>query len=354
MSAAHPTIRSRVHGCLVGGAIGDALGASIEFISIDQIRGGFGPEGIRDFKESYGRVGAITDDTQMTLFGAEALVLASQRFKRDDADAAPVTMSEMVYRAYLRWLVTQGDDLPVEWQGKDILEEGWLMRGAVMHEQRSPGKTCLSALRAGVMGSAYNRINDSKGCGAVMRAAPFGLTGAKPERAFTLGMEAGALTHGHPAGYLSAAALAAIIASLREGHTVRSAVQTALTLLDELQPFENADVKKALTSAVELAASGTAPTAETIATLGEGWTGEEALAISVYCALAAHDPRQAIIYAVNHSGDSDSTGSITGNIVGAARGLERLPEEWVAQVELADVISDLAQRMCDEFWRGKH
>jgi len=78
-------------------------------------------------------------------------------------------------------------------------------------------------------------------------------------------------------------------------------------------------------------------------TLGQGWVAEEALAISVLCALAADTPRDAIIAAVNHDGDSDSTGSITGNLVGAMHGVAALPQEWVEQVELRDVIETLAQ-----------
>lgn len=64
----------------------------------------------------------------------------------------------------------------------------------------------------------------------------------------------------------------------------------------------------------------------TIAQLGVGWVGEEALAISVYCALKYQDDfKEAVIAAVNRNGDSDSTGAITGNILGAYLGLSRIP-----------------------------
>jgi ADP-ribosylglycohydrolase len=76
--------------------------------------------------------------------------------------------------------------------------------------------------------------------------------------------------------------------------------------------------------------------------LGKGWVAEEALAIAVLCALAAESPREAIIAAVNHDGDSDSTGSITGNIVGTMHGVAALPKEWIERVELRDVTETLA------------
>lgn len=74
--------RDRLVGSILGGAIGDALGAPIEFDSLDRIRRRHGPAGLTDYAPAYGRIGAITDDTQMTLFTADGLLLA----KSTDAD----------------------------------------------------------------------------------------------------------------------------------------------------------------------------------------------------------------------------------------------------------------------------
>jgi len=108
-----PTTRrtpTHFRGCLLGGAVGDALGAPVEHLSLYKIRAVFGPEGIADFTEAHGRpLGAITDDTQMTLFTAEGLLRAHHRQRiRGSGDLANV-----VHRAYLRWLHTQGVELPV-------------------------------------------------------------------------------------------------------------------------------------------------------------------------------------------------------------------------------------------------
>jgi len=70
------------------------------------------------------------------------------------------------------------------------------------------------------------------------------------------------------------------------------------------------------------------------------------LAIAVYCALKYEDDfEKAVRMAVNHSGDSDSTGAICGNILGAYHGLEGIPEKWIKNVELADLLSELADRL---------
>jgi ADP-ribosylglycohydrolase len=80
-----------------------------------------------------------------------------------------------------------------------------------------------------------------------------------------------------------------------------------------------------------------------ITQLGEGWVGEEALAMSVFCALMYQDDfKKAFVAAVNHSGDSDSTGAITGNILGAYLGLCNIPEEWVKNVEMNDILIQVA------------
>ena len=100
--------QNRIRGCLLGGAIGDALGAPVEFMSAAQIRRRFGPDGIGDYAEAYGRRGAITDDTQMTLFTAEGLLRA---FVRDTLKGL-ASFPSVVSHAYLRWLRTQGVTAP--------------------------------------------------------------------------------------------------------------------------------------------------------------------------------------------------------------------------------------------------
>jgi ADP-ribosylglycohydrolase len=81
--------------------------------------------------------------------------------------------------------------------------------------------------------------------------------------------------------------------------------------------------------------------------LGEGWVGDEALAIAVYCALKySGDIDNALIAAVNHNGDSDSTGAITGNIIGAQVGLSGIPAKYTEKLELRDLIIEVA----DDLW----
>jgi ADP-ribosylglycohydrolase len=349
MSTDKPTptevnLRSRFRGCLLGGAIGDALGAPVEFSTIESIRAQYGPEGITDFDVAYGRRGAITDDTQMTLFTAEGLMRADARYR----SRGICKVAGVVHQAYLRWLQTQGESSQhprVQSEGPD----GWLIGIPELHSRRAPGLTCLAALRGSEKGSMTEPLNDSKGCGGVMRMAPVGLFVVR-DRALELGCEFAALTHGHPSGYLASGALAMLIAELREGATLDKALDVVEDVLENHETAEPGGVAgrpqdetlHALRAARSLAAKGE-PTAEKLESLGEGWVAEEALAMSVYCALVHPDDfAAAVCLAVNHSGDSDSTGAITGNIVGFMLGEEAIPGAWRRDVELAALILELA------------
>ena len=335
-----PSPRERIVGSLLAGAVGDALGAPIEFHSIDSIRSQFGPDGLTGYAPAYGRVGAITDDTQMTLFTAEGLLRARARA----ADGGLVDHVEVMRLAYLRWLATQGQRVDDAMWGSEYLDSGWLIGERELHARRAPGTTCISALSAGGSGRTAHPTNDSKGCGGVMRVAPVGVT---REQAFAMGADFAAITHGHPSGYLAAGAFATMTAELFAGHSLADAVDAARA---ELQATPGGDeTLRAIDTAVALATSGTAPTPEAVASLGEGWVAEEALAIGVYCALVAPDLRAGLLLAVNHGGDSDSTGSIAGNLLGAMRGVGALPIDWLDALELADVIEQVGEDLASAF-----
>lgn len=333
------TLADRYRGCLLGGAVGDALGGGVEFLSLAEIQNRHGPAGVTGYVPAYGRLGAITDDTQMTLFTAEGL-LRNQQLPAVERDAAAA-----IWRAYRRWLRTQDEDFHAIDR-----HDGWLMSQQFLHDGRAPGNTCISALDAGEPGSVSRAANDSKGCGGVMRVAPIGLAGGDT---FALGCQAAALTHGHPSGYSSAGALAVIISELIRGTNLRAAVAAALDALRLVPvPSDSAEVTASLEHAVALADLGPASPA-TISPLGAGWVGEEALAIAVHCALTAADFRSGVLAAVNHGGDSDSTGAICGNILGASLGAGAIDEDLLGDLEGREVITRVADDLHAVFACGK-
>lgn len=334
--------RSRVRGCLLGGAIGDALGAPVEFSLLPDIRDAHGDEGVTDLIAAYGQRGAVTDDTQMTLFTVEGLIRAQVR--KDIGAWHPPTD---VHRAYLRWAATQHDWGPDE-RKPDV---GWLAREEWLYSRRAPGRACLSGLADERMGTLEDPKNpDSKGCGSVMRSAPFGLlVGWDAGLVFQLAVECAVQTHGHPTGYLAAAAFAVIIHALAQGGPLDEAVQRALGLLAGHEGSE--ETTEALKAALGAVRQGL-PSAERVESLGAGWTAEEALAMGVYCALVAEDVRHGLLLSVNHSGDSDSTGSICGNLLGTWHGETALPPGWLAEIEGRGTILQLADDFAMEMTQG--
>ncbi len=333
-------------GCLVGGAIGDALGAPIEFDDINRIKANHGTGGITDFVEFPGNVGAFTDDTQMTLFTAEGLLRAQHRAMLKGIGGA---LNKITYQSYLRWLYTQDHEFDEEGIEIDAskLGEGWLLKQKTLYQRRAPGNTCLTALRSGVVGTIRNPINDSKGCGTLMRVAPVGLMFyGDNELAFETACELSAITHGHPTGYLSAGFLASMISDLAVGVRLENCIQNAMKILIKYDHHE--ETLEALNRSLNLYESAskneTDEDPKLIEKLGGGWIAEEALSISIFSSLMyKNDYKKGVLYAVNHSGDSDSTGSITGNILGLINGIENIPEKWNNNLKNLDIVKQVSE-----------
>lgn len=291
--------------------------------------------------EAYGRLGAITDDTQMTLFTAEGLIRAYVR-RVERGGCAP---ESVIHHAYLRWLLTQGERPKAEVAAATDWPDGWLIGDERLWHRRAPGNTCLTALiNTESLGEPAR--NDSKGCGTVMRVAPIGLishvhrSGGGEAAAYALGEQASAVTHGHPAATIGGGAFTLLIALLAEGLELRRATDETRRFLRSVRGAE--EVTRAVDEAVARAGEGGEPTAERVESLGAGWVAEEALAISLYCALRAESFEHGVRLAVNHSGDSDSTGSMAGQLLGTAWGPEVIPARWLADLELRDVIERIS------------
>lgn len=331
-------MRARFRGCLLGGACGDALGAPVEFLSRSEIVQVYGPRGIAAFAPAFDRLGGITDDTQMTLFTAEGLLRGAA------AGGRPAALARAVAQAYLRWLRTQGE---MDLEGLDEEPADGLAALPELNARRGPGRTCLTALHAMRTLGAPAR-NDSKGGGGVMRMAPAGLFAAgraapmTPMMTFRLGCDLAALTHGHPTGALPAGVLAVLVLGLVRGEALEVALRTAKDCLRRAPRHD--ETLAAILRAEEFAASGEPPPS-VIAMLGGGWIAEEALAIALYCALTAGDFAEGVQIAVNHDGDSDSTGAITGNILGARWGEDVIPADWLAELEAREVIAAMAEAL---------
>ena len=359
-------VKDCIRGCLMAGAAGDALGYPVEFISRKAILYQYGKNGITQFELDENGKALISDDTQMTLFTANGILAGLTRGYMRGIGGEP---ENYVDGAYIDWYYTQ-TGIKKHFEVDEDFRYTWLRDLSELAHRRAPGTTCLKACESYLRNE--KPINNSKGCGGNMRVAPMGLLDAayqanngkgiySTERLAEAGAKIAKATHLHPLGFLPAALLTLLISRIvpltpdEVKDTIIDIVNDGLNIMMKMYDDEYANdkayLKKLTLKAVELAQSET-PDAEAIEQLGEGWTAEETWAISLFCAIRHIDNMQeAIIAAVNHNGDSDSTGSVTGNIMGAIYGYEAIKRErmfcpdgkaFEDTIELANIILALA------------
>ena len=351
-----PRTKDQVLGCMVGGAVGDALGYAVEFSSYGSIVKQYGEKGITRYALDRHGLAQISDDTQMSLFTAAGILLGMTRGYMRGIMGRIDTYCRCTY---LDWLHTQ------EWTSRheDARVDSWLMDVPELYSRRAPGNTCLSALHSIEEGKEPR--NNSCGCGGVMRTAPLALLNqlhgySDGDKLYCnmCAAEAARITHKHPLGFIPSAILNDILMQILEDsgrRRIEEYVEEALLRLHEivsqedegkkygeLWPDEIRKQKRLLKKALDLAATDIEDH-YAIESIGGGWTGHEALAIAIYSAAKHRDSfEDAVVSCVNHSGDSDSTGAICGNIMGCLLGRNAIPAYYTEKLELLGVIEEMA------------
>lgn len=345
------TTTDKARGSLFGGAVGDALGYAVEFSSLNEILNRYGNSGITEYSLDAKGGARISDDTQMTLFTAEGLISAYQ----SNPDPSPEDIIGHIREAYLAWYDTQtAFQFP--------LKDSWLTHVRDLWARRAPGNTCLSALHDIKEGRKVD--NNSKGCGGVMRVAPIGifyaahpqLTADRLKLTADIAAMAANITHKNAmSDYASALAALLVYRCMLEEEPLTRQRLRAIT--EESLPYcvaversasghrtesaqkHNADSFEALIRLAMDLAEGPEDDFEAIRRLGEGWIAEEAIAIALFSVMRYIDSfERCVVCAVNHDGDSDSTGAIAGNIIGAIVGYSAIPEKYRRNLELGTVI----------------
>ncbi|HEY1958339.1 MAG TPA: ADP-ribosylglycohydrolase family protein [Polyangiaceae bacterium] len=311
-------------GSILGLAIGDALGFPAEFRRREQILAAFGEEGLVDFVALHDPrwpprphiaskahpAGTFSDDTQMTIALAEALLEAD-----DDLDA----QMNAIARRFVAWSSSDDND-------------------------RAPGNACMTGCHALARGVPWREagVADSKGCGSAMRVAPIGLLWHDDlERVLAVARAQAVLTHRHDAGVEGAAAAALLVALAMQDRTPEEMYEAVAR---ECSP-RSRDFAACWS---KLPAMRDAPPEHALSArgLGEGWLAEEAVASAFYCVWRTPDDfARVVTTAATTDGDSDSLACIAGSIAGARLGSDAIPEKWRRGVEGADALVDLARRI---------
>lgn len=319
-----------ISGCLIGMALGDALGAETEFLNIDGILKKFPPNGPQ---APEGNPALVTDDTQMAIAVGEAIIATPKPLE-------PNTLAQEFRRTFMAWYNDPENN-------------------------RAPGNTCIVACEEMLKGKTWLEASQisSKGCGANMRVMPVGVLNVDAVTRAGIAQLQAAMTHGHPTGLAAADLTAFLIADLGNGGTpenlskrVREYAQSQREIyhaewLGELwykafmlptpQAYiahgwdECLGVLDRLDRALEKMDRDSDP----CLTTGAGWIAEEAFATALFCFLMyPNDPIAVIRRAAVTSGDSDSIACIAGAFTGAYHGIGAWPADWVERIEYRDRI----------------
>ena len=334
MYSAQPTAVNKMRGCLLGAALGDALGAPVEFIdSLEMIKRDYPPNGIQgvadlkpaDYKKDQegNRILAYTDDTAMSLVTIEALLA----HKNSSSD---VICAQMAKKFAIDMMHPFGWARPARAPGRACLKNVAIIKDRVLsNKDRAPGWW-----KAG--GS-----NDG-GCGSVMHAHPFGLVFHKdPEKAAQFSAQHSLITHGAPLAQASCAAMAIGVAYAYQG---KDPEFIARKMMETAAAYDQGTADK-IEKAIEYAYNPKI-SSETVFKEFLGWAAHDAIAATVYVFLTFPDDLQkAILFGVNTPGDSDSIASMAGALVGARVGIDQIPAQWIDILEGADKLKMYADHL---------
>jgi ADP-ribosylglycohydrolase len=300
----HMNDANKAKGIMYGLAIGDAFGWPTEFLKIPEIKSKYGSAGITDLPDP----AIFTDDTQMTIAVAKALIGCGER--------GVDTIMEAIRDEFIKWLHDPNNN-------------------------RAPGDACMKGASNLEKGIPWKKsgVSHSKGCGSAMRVAPIGyFYQDNPDKLREVAHASGLCTHGHKTG---------IAASIGAAYLVKLALDRTdpVEMIPKLLKFTNGisdEFDQAILKINECLAWDDQEKA--LSYLGEGWIGEEAVALALYCFLKhPQDYRKVIIRAANTNGDSDSIACIVGSISGAYLGIDAIPADWIRRIENSGCLGKLAE-----------
>ncbi|GAB5493262.1 MAG: ADP-ribosylglycohydrolase family protein [Phototrophicaceae bacterium] len=334
-------MHKKIEGCLFGMALGDALGANTEFLRYEAILEKYGANGIQDL---VGNPALVTDDTQMAIAVAEALIEAPRPYTTDSLETA-------LSQHFIKWYQDPKNN-------------------------RAPGMTCLSSIERLMSGAMtdltwHSTTNiGSKGCGANMRVQAVGLLPEDEKTRAGIAQLQSAITHAHPTALIASDITAWVIHDLAHNGNIATLVDRCLVYAQSQRHvyhdkwlgrlYERDYFAKdgatyiergwdeiiSILYKIQTALKNPNYHADPCLATGEGWIAEEAFATALYCFLLYPDnPTKVIQRGANSSGDSDSIACIAGAFAGAYHGIDAWQTEWVTKIEYHDVLKTLANQI---------
>nr|WP_281400940.1 ADP-ribosylglycohydrolase family protein [Amycolatopsis umgeniensis] len=337
----------RVTGAFVGFALGEALGAAVDRMRLDEIHGTYGPDGVTDLPVAFDLPGRIGPLTQRLLFYTEAVIRSPHREQPENRDAERA-LGTVARNSLMRWLHTQGAPLDNA--------DGWLVKVPELRVRRTPDDAELNAYHA--LATVSPTAMPLSGPDALVAALPSAMTAAGPGSAMSGGVRQAvrdlvSVTHPGEIDVEAATYLTWLFEPALTSEAFSYPIwNTSREIFDEHNPHQRGpvwtDLKAMVAESVPFFGKHGLPDLRVPELIGDG-KGTLSVLGRAFAALSGFEnyPEQALLRAVNHSGRSAITGAIAGALLGARTGIPGLPQKWVEQLELRYLVENIAT---DAFW----
>ena len=339
--------QSSYRGCLLGMAVGDAMGYTVDNRSWQEIREDYGPNGLLGYDLVNGYAD-VTSYTQLAAFTCNGLLFGLTRGQMQGKMAPFIKYIGLSCR---EWAASQRP-----W-GRPSRSHCWLLRRAELCRRHCMETRMLDTLSRENLGTLETPVNNYSGPYSLTCAIGVGLffheDRMDQQEIDRLGAEAVALTHGSPTAFLSGAVLTHIMSNLLQ-NPAASLKKLALEAVEAMkeqfghQYSQAYDIATLVRHAITYAESPNLNQVDVMERFGCD-NAAQVLAGAIYaCLVSGEDFDSAMIAAVNHSGRSAAVGAIAGAILGIRLGEEALPDFYIECLEPAEVLRELA----DDLYTG--
>ena len=340
-------LQSAYRGCLLGLAVGDAMGYTVDAKTWAEIQEDYGPNGLLGYDLVNGYAD-VTSNTQLAAFTCNGLLLGLTRGQLQGKMAPFVRYIGLSHR---EWAASQR-----HW-GRPEKTFCWLLRKKEMCRRRCMDTWMLDTLSRTELGSPEEPVNHFATPGAITASLGVGLFFHRHRIQLSeinrLGAEAVALTHGSPTAFLTGAMVAHIITCIlrKPDAPLKAVVVHAMKDIREefghqySQAYDLANMVRQVLTLAEAPGVRPVDVMERI----QCDNAAQVLCGAIYaCLVSGGDFDRAMIVAVNHSGRSAAVGAIAGAILGIRLGEEALPDFYIECLEPAETLRELA----DDLYSG--
>ena len=351
-------VSERYRGCLLGLAVGDAMGYTIDDKSWEEIQENYGPEGLLGYDLQETEYATVTSYTQIAAYLSNGLLMSISRGKPDHMRYCKLALRE--------WTRSQQFYRDPE---KTLC---WIAKFPQFRRRRCRDARMLDNLRLEAYGTMSSPKNNNSAPGSLTAAVAAGMfyhpKRIAPEQVGPLAGELIAMTHGNPDAFLSGVVLAYVITGILQEPDcpLQEQFAQAIAVMDGLfrSRFPQTErLARQFRKAIALARQESVSAQEGMERL-QCLDGAQCLAGAMFaCLRSPEDFDAAMITAVNHSGISAAVGAVTGAILGAKLGEEALPPFYLESLECGDLLRILAEDMAcgtpalglfDDAWDHKY